>query len=603
VKDPGGKEWLVLTNMNEATHCELIFVDYANNTSKTFTGPAGQGAWSLNVVPGDRLVVGTYYDGDYLVFDLKQMAFTHTVPVPGEGYIWSSALGSDGRLYGGTYPGAHLAALDLETYKIEDLGNPVPPNHYLRNVSALPDGRLYCHFMMDKPAHMIFDPKTKKFTAAPEGFEHIDTGVAFDGYFLSGASFGGQGEDKTHVFKGDTLEPVANPPFPIPSASGGAWTVDVYASNKDAALFVQGKTIWRCRTGATQLEKVFEGEHKSRVIDQTPDGKLLLVRGQDYAVLSPGEKEIKLVPIPAEKGPRPALWLRVDPQGRAWGGPTFGQTVFYTDPKTKQTINTGGVCDSGGEVYDAAFANGKTYLVAYSGGDIIEFDPSQPWDQFGNKNPRTLHHLMKEGYDRPAGGCTFGPDGKLYSGWMAEYGRYGGAIAITDPASGKTELIENPFGKQAIGGVAVDDKYIYAGTNLDANGLPPQGGVPMFGMIDRETHKVVFQETMKGSPWVGHMFCDGKTGKLVVEIGGAMHVFDPASRQWLSTPSMAATSIVGTGDGKVEYVNGTKILQTDLSSGATETLAELPAGINQIAVGKDGAMFAMCGTTLYSVGK
>src|ERR1700759_5618473 len=81
VKDPAGKQWLVLTNMNEATHCELIFIDYENNTALTFVGPAGQGAWSLNVVPDDRLVVGTYYDGAYLVFDLKKMTFAQTAHV------------------------------------------------------------------------------------------------------------------------------------------------------------------------------------------------------------------------------------------------------------------------------------------------------------------------------------------------------------------------------------------------------------------------------------------------------------------------------------------------------------------------------------------
>src|SRR4249919_1004788 len=61
VTDPAGKEWYVLANTNETTGVELVFIDLKNNTAKKFRAPAGQGAWLLNQVPGDRLIVGTYY--------------------------------------------------------------------------------------------------------------------------------------------------------------------------------------------------------------------------------------------------------------------------------------------------------------------------------------------------------------------------------------------------------------------------------------------------------------------------------------------------------------------------------------------------------------
>src|SRR5438876_5007707 len=67
VKDPAGKEWFVLSNTNETSGVELIFIDFAANTGQTFRAPAGQGAWALNQVPGDRLIVGTYYDGKMMV--------------------------------------------------------------------------------------------------------------------------------------------------------------------------------------------------------------------------------------------------------------------------------------------------------------------------------------------------------------------------------------------------------------------------------------------------------------------------------------------------------------------------------------------------------
>ena len=44
VKDPAGKEWFVLSNTNETTGVELIFIDFAMNTGKTCRAPAGQGS-------------------------------------------------------------------------------------------------------------------------------------------------------------------------------------------------------------------------------------------------------------------------------------------------------------------------------------------------------------------------------------------------------------------------------------------------------------------------------------------------------------------------------------------------------------------------------
>jgi hypothetical protein len=61
VTDADGNEWFVLSNTNESTGVELIFIDFKNNTAEKFRAPAGSGAWMLNQVPGERLIVGTYY--------------------------------------------------------------------------------------------------------------------------------------------------------------------------------------------------------------------------------------------------------------------------------------------------------------------------------------------------------------------------------------------------------------------------------------------------------------------------------------------------------------------------------------------------------------
>src|SRR5437762_3344756 len=66
--DTGGREQLVLTNMNEITGAELIFIDIAASTGKTYRAPAGQGAWALNPISANRLAGGTFYDGASMIF-------------------------------------------------------------------------------------------------------------------------------------------------------------------------------------------------------------------------------------------------------------------------------------------------------------------------------------------------------------------------------------------------------------------------------------------------------------------------------------------------------------------------------------------------------
>ena len=226
-------------------------------------------------------------------------------------------------------------------------------------------------------------------------------------------------------------------------------------------------------TGEKELTKVFDhGIPSAAVTAVAKDGTLLGIRGQDYLVARPGELKAKLIPIPVEAGPRPMHFIKPDDQGRLWGGPPFGQTLFYMDLATKKTTNTGIVVNAGGEVYDVVVRRRQNLRRGVRGRRHFRLRPAQPWDQLGNKNPRSLARLNGKGYIRPVAGIHLGDDGKLYSGWMAQYGKYGGAIAITDRATGETKLWENPLGEQAISALAVAGDCIYAGTTLAGNGLP-----------------------------------------------------------------------------------------------------------------------------------
>ena len=264
------------------------------------------------------------------------------------------------------------------------------------------------------------------------------------------------------------------------------------------------------------------------------------------------------------------------------------------------------ICKTGGEVYDVAFYKDKVYAVSYDGGDIIEYDPSQPWDKWNAKNPKIIKKLSPK-WIRPSTGIVIGPDNKLYSTWWAAYGKYGGAVAITDPETGDTQTIENPLGEQALEGVATDGKFVYIGSSLNANGLPDKAGEsPKFGMVEIATHKVVFEQAFADSGVVRIMAHDPKSKRVAFCVDGKVELFDTEKRVILpempdETSRTRRQSFGVPGDGCVYYGNWYRVIKLDMATGKTTVVAEAPNSISNMAAGADGKLYFSCGVDVYAV--
>lgn len=594
VKDPKtGHECVAMVDMNEITGAELLMIDLITGKGISYKCPRGQGGWALMKVPGDRLIIGTFYDGQYMVFDLNKKQFIKSVGFPGESYIWEFALGSDGRLYGGTYSGGKLLSLDFKDYTVRDCGAPAPPNMYLRNLSSLPSGRILCNFGMEKPTTLIYDPSTRKFEPVPRQLESITKGVSWNGYFLAGS----------RAFKGDELEEQKQLPIPIPEGETGYWA-DAGSSTTDTLVLAKGSELYTYLKGDKSLTQVNKINLKGGRLLDSSAGKVVGIRGQDYFVLAKGKKTT-FKRIPMVPGPRETLFLRADGKGNLWGGPSFGQTLFQLDPKSGKFNNTATVCDGGGEVYDACFIGKDVYAVAYSGGDIIHYNPDRLWDQVSNTNPRTIASLGAKGYIRPVAGVTVGPDGKLYSGWMAGYGKYGGTVAITDPSSGDTRLIENPLGEMTVYGLAVDKSNIYIGTSTSANGLPNKpSGVVEFGVMSISDNKILFRKEFPGASGVHIAGSDSKLGKVVAEVDNKLMLFDSNKMNFddqLPSDIPPVTSYCSTiYKGSFYYSSQKLIVKMDLSNLKWQTITEMPATARNVAI-SSGKIYVSCGASVYEV--
>lgn len=589
-----GRERFVVTNMNENSGCELIFIDFERDEARVCRAPAGAGSWALREVSGDRLVVGTFYDGAFMVFDLVSMSFTHVAQVPGENYIWNLAVGGDGRIYGGTYGGGKLASFDLDDGSVEDCGAPAPPNMYLRHVSSLPDGRILCSLGQSEPTTKLYDPATREFADVPDSIRAVQTGVSWRDRFLVG----------NRAFAGVDLREEAVP-FAAPGGAGG-WSIEPALMTQDSVVIRQGSRLYRASADGSEATLIADLDLRSGwLLASAEDGSILGVRGQDYFRFQPGDTALDLRRIPGESGPRATLFLAAAPDGSLWGGPSFGQTLCRLDPATGEYSNTGAVCDAGGEVYAVAFHDGKTVAASYSGGDITLYDPGKPWDQVNHRNPKPVASVGSLGYIRPTGGIVV-QDGVAYTGWMARYGVYGGAVAVTDIETGSTRLVENPLGEQAVEGLAVADGSAYVGTSLSANGLPGKpDDAPRFGVIDLGSGAVRYSYAFEGRSSVRAVVIDPSTGWVCFCVDGRLHRFDEealAVHPIDSDPSrVSSRNLLPVGDGSVLYGSGRTLVHLDLRSGTSRALVEAPESISNLAQTPDGVVFASAGTGVYRV--
>ncbi|MCX7919377.1 MAG: hypothetical protein N3A72_07180 [bacterium] len=597
VTDPKtGKESFVLCSSSEAAHIELIVIDFENNTGQVFNAPTSEGAWALQLVSGNRLVIGTYYDGYFLVFDLNRMQFIKSIKFPGESYIWNFAIGNDGRIYGGTYPHAKLGALNMDSYEIETFDSPtVKENMYLRYVFPTADGRILCTYIAKEIVTVIFDPKTKQFSPVPKELNGLSSAVIWEGYLCT----------RNKVYDGVTLALLESLPFPKPPNETLDWSILPGLSNATTLYLRQGQTIYRYTKDMTALELVAELDSRlvGSVRATSRTGKLLGIIGQKYFVITPGNQKMEIRPFPVETAGRPPMFLKSDGKGRIWGGPEFGQTLFWVDTKTKKYVNTDVVSSHGGEVYDVTFYQGKVYPVAYAGGEVIEYDPEKPFDLW-NGNPRTIARFGPE-YIRPYAGIKIGPDNKLYSGWWIKYGGYGGAISITDPITGKSELIKNPLGQMNISGIAVNDKYIFVGTTLMANGLPnnPDGN-PAFGMVDISSREVMFTQEFDRNNFVTvhDLVVDVKTGLVAFAVDKQLYLFNPKNKQFVKlNPELPAVTgtIIAPGDGYIYFGSANRLVKFSLISRKVTDSVEFPENVNKIAMDVDGTIYVSCRADLF----
>lgn len=181
---------------------------------------------------------------------------------------------------------------------------------------------------------------------------------------------------------------------------------------------------------------------------------------------------------------------RID-RDRLLGTPFITQRFWTVNLRTRKGEDCGRAAPGAGEILQTWNLNGKIYMAAYTGSELMEFDPNQA-ARFP-ENP----HVVADPPEamRPIAAAD---DGRcLFYASSAEYGRLGSVVTRYDTHTGATLYKPHPLPDQRIHCLGYDSTLnrLVAGSAIDADcgSATPKAERGIFAVFDPETLEVLQQ--------------------------------------------------------------------------------------------------------------
>lgn len=550
------REKLVFSNFAAGSLGNLIIVDVETGEGESIPLPGDNGAWALLNWKNEKLFVGTCAQYGYFhSLDLKSRTWSEPLRDGKETYFWNFTLGSDGMVYGGTYPGCVLLRYDPERHVLENLGRASknPKNLYSRTVYGDIPGYIIVSGGFEEPFLSAWDMKKQEFNefgVPGKTGDIVEINEKYIGVKMGTGDYA--------FYDSSTFELVDQPVLPK------GWTAP---------------------------------KIKSEV--PLKDGRIAGSKGQNYYLLDQAEDKPNYKRIPTEAPATRIHTLTADANGKVWGCSEFGQTIFCYDPQDGSYWNSSDVCNRGGEVYGMQFVGERLFMSSYVGGDHIVYDPTKPWDQLNNINPKTLESV-EPALIRPEGRSVLGPDGNVWTGWGAKYGTYGGGLSRIDTKTLQVDSWYDPIPERAIAGLTADDQYLYFTTHGGGSGLAAREIECHFAVFSTEG-EVVYTKEFDKKFKLGAVLAVG--GKVLARTGNQIRIFDPFIMAFVKIIELgeACNWMVANGDGAATLFGTEHMYELDVQTGQVEQVMALPGRVTTATRTPNGDLYFAKGTELYKV--
>lgn len=404
--------------------------------------------------------------------------------------VYNLSADEKDNIYFGTYPSGLMVKYDVAAKKYENLGEAYPGHQYCKALNYY-NGKLYAGTNAVEAKLIEFDLSTKQRKEIPipqvDGKtvkpESVYCSIVVDHYLF--ASITGK--------------------FETPG-----WTLLIYDLDKGAFVGTQ--------TGLAQLYASHEVDGcvyynangylqkfdlKTGKAEQTQMQASYSMRGVYGATLN-GQKCL----VTADYSGCPMVMnletgIASKMEDVRTKGTGIGLQNIICDKETDR-LYAGGYMASQGAEYDIVsgkytryfpmgqpegmvISNGNLYSGIYPDGKIDRFDLSE--EVVKDVNPRMLFKIGEE-QQRPFAMKAY--DGKILSGTIPEYNILGGALIITDEATGEHKTYRNVVKNQSVVGLTYKDGLIYGATSISGGlGIDPTEASAKMFVFDPAQEKVI----------------------------------------------------------------------------------------------------------------
>jgi hypothetical protein len=242
---------------------------------------------------------------------------------------------------------------------------------------------------------------------------------------------------------------------------------------------------WDLQTGSVvPLCSIPDSQLQS--VNVTTAGKLVAVNKYGYFYRFDGETGVLEISrrLPSDSINRVDCLCRIDDE-RLLGTPFITQRFWEVNLRTGKGYDCGRAAPGGGEILKTWRHDGKVYMAAYTGGELVEYDPAE--HPHFPENPRVVAappHAM-----RPVAATE--DRRNLYYACSTSYGTHGATVVKYDTVTGTSRYSLNPLGDQQIVSLCYDPatSTLLCGTTMhaDCRSCAPTSDQCFFARLDTET--------------------------------------------------------------------------------------------------------------------
>ncbi len=424
----------------------------------------------------------------------------------------------------------------------------------------------------------------------------------------------------------------------IPEAQRHPGGGDVYrATNGMVYASVGRQTGWlECRAGEMRKVEGKPPERRSAGVKTKPmtfpDGRRLVKVDLEASLLTveeAGTNTTRTIPFAYESGGAPIMGVAVAPDGTLCGGTTHPAYFFSYNPATGRLTHRPAL----GQWNAMARQGDRFYTGTYTGGAILEWNPSRPWVATKpgdtNSNPRHLGE-NRQVMNRPHKLLPL-PDGHtIVMGGTAGYGATGAGLVFWDSATRtKTQVAETNIllHHATLSLVALPGNKILGGSTVrPGTGGERKAEIAELYILDAATKKLEWHQAVLTNAHEYTDMCLGPRGlvfgladgplnnaadRLRQEDGRRFFVFDPVRKAVIheadTEPEFGPISyqqgyrkLLAGPDGRFFILFTHGIAEVDPETYKITLLAKSPVPIESGGDILDGLLYFASGSRLYS---